>query len=272
MKIKRRQIQWGVALALGVLVLIGLIAAGESEKHRVVHSVDIRIEPDTGLYFISREDILLELGGGPAGIIGKPLSSIRLERLESSLSQNPFIAQCEVYADLAGKVSIRIKQKQPLLRVITKNQEHYYLGKQGEKIPFHEKFTAHVPVASGNIYERFTDSNQIHTATLQSLHELALFMHARPAWQAQIEQVYVDNYSDLILIPRVGNHSIVLGSTEKLAEKMEKLRVFYRKALPVLGWDEYSRIDLRYEGQVIGVRRDGSITTTASTQENNTAH
>jgi cell division protein FtsQ len=56
------------------------------------------------------------------------------------------------------------------------------------------------------------------------------------------------------LIPRVGKHSIVIGSPENLAEKMENLRIFYIKALKNLGWDKYSVINLKYKNQIVGER------------------
>jgi cell division protein FtsQ len=122
----------------------------------------------------------------------------------------------------------------------------------------------------------FQDSAYAKTKTLQDLLQLALFLEKNPIWAAQIEQVYVDNYSEFLLIPRVGNHSIVLGTCEELEEKMEKLRLFYAKALPSIGWDTYGKINLSYRGQVVATRRNAAEPNTEQnathTNEQNTGH
>lgn len=266
---KRRKYQWITAGVLALLVLIGWLAAGRQETARDISSVQVRILPDTGLYFISREEVMEMVGGGPEGVAGRRVASVRPEMLESQLKAHPFVKTCDVYADLSGNLKITIEQKKPLMRIINRSGESYYLAEGGEKLPFSKQYTAHVPVASGNIAENQGDSAYPRTPVLQSLYTLAAFMAQQPFWSAQIEQVYVDNYSELLLIPRVGNHTIVLGNTDRLPEKMEKLGLFYTKALSKLGWDLYERIDLRYERQVIGVKN--STANNAATNEAATA-
>ena len=47
---------------------------------------------------------------------------------------------------------------------------------------------------------------------------------------------------------------VVIGSTQRLEEKMENLKNFYTKVLPLKGWNYYSYIDLRYKNQIIAKR------------------
>jgi cell division protein FtsQ len=252
---KRRKQQLMLAAGLSILLLIGWLVAGRQETVREIKTVQVRILPDTGLYFVTREEVLEMVGGGPEGVAGRRVASVRPEMLETQLKALPFVKTCDVYADLSGNLKITLEQKRPLMRIISRSGESYYLAEGGEKLPFSKQFTAHVPVGNGNIAENLADSTHAKTPVLQSLVELATFMDRQAFWSAQIEQVYVDNYSELLLIPRVGNHSIVLGNTDRLPEKMEKLGLFYTKALSKLGWDLYERIDLRYERQVIGVKK-----------------
>lgn len=252
---RRRKQQLLLAAGLGLVLLVGWILAGRQETVREIKSVQVRILPDTGLYFVTRAEVMEMVGGGPEGVAGRRVAAVRPEMLETQLKALPFVKSCDVYADLSGNLKITIQQKEPLMRIINRSGESYYLAEGGEKLPFSKQYTAHVPVATGNIAENFNDSTHARTPLLQSLFTLAAYLHDQPFWSAQIEQVYVDNYSELLLIPRVGNHSIVLGNTDRLPEKMEKLGLFYTKALSKLGWDIYERIDLRYERQVIGVKK-----------------
>ncbi|MOA61871.1 hypothetical protein D3C78_1871190 [compost metagenome] len=52
----------------------------------------------------------------------------------------------------------------------------------------------------------------------------------------------------------MGEHRILLGNTEELEKRMSNLMVFYKKALPRMGWNEYKIINIKYLNQVIGVR------------------
>ena len=55
----------------------------------------------------------------------------------------------------------------------------------------------------------------------------------------------------LALIPRSANVTVDLGTTENLERKLATLRRFYDNGLSRIGWDKYSKISLRYDGQVV---------------------
>jgi cell division protein FtsQ len=61
---------------------------------------------------------------------------------------------------------------------------------------------------------------------------------------------------DIILIPKVGNHSIVFGSALFIEEKFNNLKTVYSKGLNTIGWDKYSRINLKYKGQIVAEKRN----------------
>jgi cell division protein FtsQ len=61
--------------------------------------------------------------------------------------------------------------------------------------------------------------------------------------------VYVDK--DLELIPRVGNHTIILGNVSDLQEKFNKLMIFYKEAMPKVGWNKYKTLNLKYKNQIV---------------------
>ena len=76
-------------------------------------------------------------------------------------------------------------------------------------------------------------------------------MEADEFWKAQIIQVKVLENGELELIPRVGNHTILLGTTDELELKFKKLKIFYEKGLSKTGWNEYSQINLKFDNQVV---------------------
>ena len=74
-------------------------------------------------------------------------------------------------------------------------------------------------------------------------------------WSAEIVQIVAESTPggalELELIPRSGNYTILFGSIEKTEQKLEKLLRFYKEGLSNKGWDSYSTINIKYDGQVV---------------------
>lgn len=74
-------------------------------------------------------------------------------------------------------------------------------------------------------------------------------------FDADIVQIVVTGGGDkplqIAVVPRVANVTVDLGTTENLVGKLATLRRFYEKGLSRIGWDKYSHISLRYDGQVV---------------------
>ena len=74
-------------------------------------------------------------------------------------------------------------------------------------------------------------------------------------WSAEIVQIVAQTTPsgalELELVPRSGNYTIMFGRIENVEEKFEKLRHFYEDGLNKVGWDKYSTIDIKYDGQVV---------------------
>ena len=76
-----------------------------------------------------------------------------------------------------------------------------------------------------------------------------------PFWSAEVVQLVADTtYMGEIalrLIPRSGNFEIDFGTLDNSDEKLAKLRKFYEKGLPYVGWELYKVVDVRYDKQII---------------------
>lgn len=74
-------------------------------------------------------------------------------------------------------------------------------------------------------------------------------------WSAEVVQIVAtgggNSPMQLSIIPRSGRFVVDLGETEQLTQKLSTLRRFYDNGLNKIGWDMYSNISLRYDGQVV---------------------
>jgi cell division protein FtsQ len=89
---------------------------------------------------------------------------------------------------------------------------------------------------------------------LDDIYRISNYVCKDPLLQSLIGQVYCDENHEFIMIPVVGKQKIVFGkasSVKEVEEKFQRLKVFYQEAMPFEGWNKYSEISLKYEGQVV---------------------
>ena len=85
--------------------------------------------------------------------------------------------------------------------------------------------------------------------------EFIKLINADSFWSAEITQVVLTTgdkgHIIIEMVPRSGDFIIDLGNTHNLAGRLQSVRRFYDKVLRNVGWDKYSRISVRYDGQVV---------------------
>jgi len=238
---------WVICLA-GLVVLMGFI---DNKKHAVVCK-DVKVLIPGADNFIEREEIDVILKQGQGMLIGRKLAQINLEAIEKNIKSNPYIAFAKVYADMDGLIHVEVKQREPVLRIINASDQDFYVDKNGLKMPVSPNFTANVLAANGKIMEHFSGKvDTLITRIAKDLYVTALYIKKDTLWDAQIEQIFVNEKNDIELIPRVGNQRIILGTADSLAVKMKNLLAFYKQAIPKVGWDTYKTISIKYTNQIV---------------------
>lgn len=214
-------------------------------------------------FFIERSEVDAILNENGALLVGRRLEGINIQDLENKLKANPFIEYAKVYLDMDGVLHANIKQRVPILRIFNLSGQDFYVDQNGFKVPLSDHFTPKVLAANGQILESFDGKvDTLKNQMSKDLFHLAQFIDKDPLWTDQIVQLYVDDQKDIELVPRVGNQRIILGDVDQMEQKFRNLKLFYKKAIPKVGWDAYSIINLKFDGQIVCVKRD-------STQKNN---
>jgi cell division protein FtsQ len=144
--------------------------------------------------------------------------------------------------------------------VMNRFDQDFYVDQHGLKMPLSQNFTARVIAANGFIDELFANKvDSLHTALAKDLFKTADFIRNDSLWDAQIAQIYINKDHEIELIPRVGNQRILLGTADSLELRFGNLKAFYKKALPMVGWDAYKVINIKYNNQVIGVKNQSLV-------------
>lgn len=252
-----------------IVAYIAVAMSFVKEKRNQVLCHDIRVEILDSISngFITPQDIEDFFHETDMNIIGSPVGSINTKELERKLKQYASVKNSEVYVTLDGDIRVEIDQRNPILRVINKKGQSYYIDHEGTIMPLSSKYSSHVLIANGNIVEHFevnrtreiycnqSDEDWNKNRIMCDLYDLSKFIYDHDFWKAQIEQIYVNDEYEFELIPRVGAHIIYFGGIDNYKIKFRNLRAFYLKGLNNVGWNQYEEISLKFENQVICTKK-----------------
>ncbi|MDE6494478.1 MAG: hypothetical protein K2L50_07905 [Bacteroidales bacterium] len=250
------------AAFLAVVVLMLRYAANERQEG-VCNRTDIRIERD-GIPYLQAWDIENWLSRYGIAIERQLAGHIDAAHIERVLLQNPYVASAQVYLTEDGVCTMRIRQRDPALKVIGRGAM-YQLDREGVEMPVNTDYPAHLRVAGGHIpfaaryglnVRELSDTSPM--VVLKHLFHINRFLEEDAFWNALFEQIYVTSDMEYELIPKVGGQLIKLGKIEnegELAEKMCRLKLFYLKGMGQEGWKKYSVLNLKYKNQVVATKR-----------------
>lgn len=238
-----------LSIIVAVLLAVYLIGVSfffhKERQEGVCHDLEVVVKDSLEKHFVDESDLIYQLKKARLNPIKRPMAEINTEQIEAELRKNEMISQIEAYKTPSRTIKLEVYQKMPILRVISA-RGNYYVDNQGSLMPVSRRYVAHVPVASGYVEKELATTN---------LYNFALFLQENEFWNDQVEQIFVHPDGDVELIPRVGNHRIVLGSLDDFEGKLDKLKLFYEQAIPKVGWERYSIINLKYKNQIVCTKK-----------------
>ena len=238
----------GLALLAGLVLLMGFIGTKSSEQ--ACSAVQVIVLGDES--FIEQKDIIAILTETHGELEGRTLESIPIHQIEQDLRQIPYVFSAIVTIDMDGQLTVRVKQREAVVRIINKNGLDFYVDRQGHKMPVSLKYVPRVPVANGFISDPYDGTlDSVKSQLVADIFKTAQFISSDSVWNSQVVQLYVNEYQDIELVPRVGNQRIILGNADSLERKFEKLMLFYRKIIPKTGLGAYKSVNLKFAGQIV---------------------
>ena len=243
--------------AFVAVLLLGYLTSAIIEKSKArIQKVEFEMLLNEGEHAMMTETELREEVNSFMGrrLEGMQIKEFPIRELEDFLQDNPYLSEVECFVNSEEELRIRLKQRVPVVRVMSNSERSYYLDRQAERIPVSEHYTARVVVASGKIPAEGTVPQDMEAERniREELVTLGEELREDPFLNVLIEQIHVDEQYDMILIPKIGEEIIILGDLSDLEIKLEKLRVFYREALTYEGWGKYKSLNLKFKDQVVG--------------------
>ena len=240
-----------IALTAVITILVFAILGFAEVKQDALKVTDITITIDDQYenYFIAESDVLQILNEGQA-LKGAEYNSLNLKNLETRLEENRFVQDAEIYRDLKGGLSVNVLQNRPIARIIRNDGPDAYINFEGSILPVSDRFTARLPLISGEMTDELIE-NGLEDEKAKQLLSILEFIMEDPFWKAQIAQMDIDKNWDIEIYPQVTKQLIEFGQPDDLERKFRNLEIFYKRILPQKGWNSYSRVSVKYKNQII---------------------
>lgn len=235
------QFNWSKILLVFIFIFsIGIFyASNYYNNSRIIESIDVVIKPNS-TYFISADSIKKSI----SKYIYTPKDLIPLSKIEYEIDKNTFVEKAQVYTMVGNKLYVNIKQKEPVARVIT-SDSIFYLDKNSNFMSLSKLHSLDVPIIFG--YNQFSD--------LDYLTKVSLMIRDDKFLNQNISQIIINDNQQINLKINGINTFIELGYNNKLENKIQNLKAFYHRVIRKNDIENYKKINLQFENQVVVLKK-----------------
>lgn len=269
---KKLNVKKIITFVLWIIGLSGLVAslafATNNEKNVLSENLNVSITNINDNQFLDEEDIKLFFKERSDTILHAAIKSINVTKLEKALNAHPAIENADISIDVNGDVNVEVKQRTPVVRILNLDGESYYIDTQSKLMPLSENYTARVLIATGNIFEpytqRYTTSVNLiakhpiysKVSVLDDIFAVTQYINKDSVLASLIQQINITKDKEIELFPSIGNHKIIFGNAQNIEEKFNKLKLFYTEGLNKTdSWNKYSIINIKYKNQVVCTKK-----------------
>ena len=248
-----------VWLVAGTGVMVLLIAAIRIKREKTCKGFEIEIRgAKNHERFLSKKDVVqLLTQNGKEHITGKSTREFELQKMELRLERHQWIRDAELFFNNNQVLQVKINEREPIARVITLGGNSFYIDSNCQRLPLSDKLSARVPVFTGFPSEKL-ELKSNDKLLIRQIKKLSTFILNDSFWMAQVSQVDITPKRTFEVLPTIGTHVIDFGDASDCDQKFHRLFIFYKQVLSKTGMDKYSRINVQYNRQVIGVHNNFS--------------
>jgi len=252
-----RNILW-CGFLIGVVALMAFI--NKKQETKIVGLPEIYIEVFEHMLFLTKDQVYERLSY--KNLIGKDrqYNQLEIEEIEREIQNMPEVRTVDVYVYVSGKWMIDIDLRKPIARIFNQDSTSFYLDQDGKLMPLSNSYTARVMTINGFVNETDLTKNAIGIMNndslktieiLDDLYAISSYVCSDEFLSAQITHVFVNQFNEFELIPRVGDQRILFGDASFMEGKFKKLEGFYTQGINRYGWENLDTINLMFNGGLV---------------------
>ncbi len=246
---KRSVINCILSILLVGYLIFGLCYSSHRAAADPYRALDINVAKTQTSAFLTPSIIDASIGNLRDSIADIPARNVNTRAIELAVLSldNVEDANCVVLNN--RHVLLDVVPLMPVARVYDSGSDSpsYYINRAGKRMMPDPRFRVDVPVIIGNFANR----------SAAMVMPVIDYVNSDPGLRSLVSAYQVKPNGDIMLVPMMRGHIVNFGDTADIANKFARLRVFYRKAMPVKGWEYYDTISVKWRGQVVA-RRHGA--------------
>jgi len=229
---------------IGLILLVGFLFAFSNQRNSV-RKVDLKAPVFIGenKLFITDQTVSKLLIQNQRPLTEQPKDIIDLNELEVALNSNSMIKKAEVFMSVEGELYTEIEQKRPIARV--SSNASYYVDDDGSYMPLSSNYTARVPLVTGNV----------NKDSLETVYEFASAVDQDEFLKKHVIEIRQNDDNTIDFRIRKSDFTVHLGTLKKLDKKINNFKAFYQKAFKDKILETYTRVDLKFDKQVICTKK-----------------
>ncbi|RCT54042.1 cell division protein FtsQ/DivIB [Winogradskyella sp. KYW1333] len=229
---------------IGLILLVGFLFAFSNQRNSV-RKVDLKAPVFIGenKLFITDQTVSKLLIQNQRPLTEQPKDIIDLNELEVALNSNSMIKKAEVFMSVEGELYTEIEQKRPIARV--SSNASYYIDDDGSYMPLSSNYTARVPLVTGNVNKN----------SLETVYEFASAVDQDEFLKKHVIEIRQNDDNTIDFRIRKSDFTVHLGTLKKLDKKINNFKAFYQKAFKDKILETYTRVDLKFDKQVICTKK-----------------
>ncbi|MFI2742695.1 cell division protein FtsQ/DivIB [Zhouia sp. PK063] len=237
------KINWNyikVILSFVVVLCLFSFSAHRNEQRKLA-KVNVHFTNGNKL-FITQQTVNNLLIQNQDSVTSIAKEKLVLNRLEHTLRLNEMIEDAQVYLSVDGQLSANIRQRTPIARVWAGTS--YYIDTEGSPMPMSSVHSARVPLIVGDVNKK----------DLASTYKVANYIYNDEFLKTNVIGIR-QNQGQFQLKLRTNDFTVDLGYAKNLHKKFSNFMAFYKKAQKDNSLNDYSRVALEFNNQVVCTKK-----------------
>ena len=247
----------GVCGAMLAAILVASCLAGkEARKGLVCKGLEVAILDSLENSFVSKADVRKYLDKEYGRYVGEKLDSLDLVKIEKIIDGRSAVKKSQAYVTKDSLLRIEVTQRKPVVR-FQKKEGGFYADADGYIFPLQVSYASHVQIIDGDIplaansgYKGEIE-NPREREWFENVMDVVRFIEGSRTWKGKIVQIHVEKDGEIVLVPREGRQVFRFGQPVQVAEKFDKMEMYYSHIVPEKGSEAYKTVDVRFADQIV---------------------
>ena len=255
-KVAKYMLYVGLSTILLACIIAAYIAGVQSRKPLVCKGIRIEVLDSAQNSFVTTSDVRKYLDKSYGKLIGMPLDSIDLVKVEKAVDSRSAVLKSQAYVTRDSILNITVTQRKPVVR-FQKKDGGFYADAEGYIFPLQSSYASHVQIIDGEIplkantgYKGMVE-DPTQQEWLDKVLDVVNYMESSKVWKDKIVQITVCDGGELKMVPRKGDEIFLFGQPVNIVDKFRRMEMYYSNIIPEKGAETYKTVSVEYDGQIV---------------------